>query len=265
MMSPAICSRVFVKLALILVTSSALPLLCQAPTRTEPDLYPNVWKDREPTDMEKLFHAVLTGDKSVVPRLAAAFDSATNSMEKRTIAGVLMRAGVKDEVYFTFLVSEARKSVDSDTPLPFVYGSDGKLIKGQWNPAFLAWCRKRQLDPHDTAMELVYERPAGLLELAATGDPRGYDLLVKALHSTNYELAIIGARGLAMIHDPRAIDEIITACQAAPSTEASSMAWALVYFNDPNAQRAAERFIIDKALLASLREDATPSRVQWQS
>jgi hypothetical protein len=147
MMSPAICSRVFVKLALILVTSSALPLLCQAPTRTEPDLYPNVWKDREPTDMEKLFHAVLTGDKSVVPRLAAAFDSATNSMEKRTIAGVLMRAGVKDEVYFTFLVSEARKSVDSDTPLPFVYGSDGKLIKGQWNSCVFGMVPKKATRP----------------------------------------------------------------------------------------------------------------------
>src|SRR3954463_11726679 len=95
----ATCSRVFVKLVFLLLTSSALPTLAQTPKGTKPDLYPNVWRDREPTDMEKLFHAVLTGDKSVVPRLAAAFDSATNSIEKRTIASVLMRAGVKDEVY----------------------------------------------------------------------------------------------------------------------------------------------------------------------
>src|SRR5438270_6487251 len=100
MMPHAIVSRVFVKFALVLVITSALLMLAQAPTGSKPDLYPNVWKDREPTDMEKLFHAVLIGDKSVVPRLAAAFDSATNSMEKRTIASVLMRAGVKDEVYF---------------------------------------------------------------------------------------------------------------------------------------------------------------------
>jgi hypothetical protein len=245
-----------VTLALVLLVINAVPALAQSRLPTPPELYPNPWKSREPTDEEKLFNAVLAGDKSAVPKLTARFNAEKNATAKGTIASVLMRAGVKDEVFFDYVSSEARKSIDSDAPLPLVYGPDGRLLKKKWNPEFLEWCKKHGLDPYDTAMDMLYKWPEGLLFLASSGDPRGYDLLIKAVHSKNFEIAILASRGLVLMRDPRAIDEIIAACEAAPSSEASSLAWALVYFNDPRAQHAAEKFITDNTLLASLRDDA---------
>jgi hypothetical protein len=210
---------------------------------------------RPPTELEKLINAVITGDKTAVPKLEAAFQSANEPDRKCLIASTLVRAGVKDEIYFDYLALEAQRALASDAPNPVVYGPDGKLVKGKWNPEFLAWCKKRGVEPYDTAMSLIYELPAGMLSLASSGDPRGYDLLVRGVHSNNYVVAIFAARGLALIQDRRAIHEIIAACQAAPAGPAFGIAWALVYFHDAEAQHAAEKFITDKRLLAGLRED----------
>jgi hypothetical protein len=205
--------------------------------------------------LEKLINAVITGDKTGVPKLEAAFQSATEPDPKRMIASTLVRAGVKDEIYFDYLASQARAALASDAPSPVVYGPDGKLVRRKWNPEFLAWCKKNGVEPRDTAMSLMYELPAGMLWLASSGDARGYDLLVRGVHSNNYVVAIFAARGLALIQDRRAIPEIIAACQAAPSDAAFGIAWTLIYFHDAEAQQAAEKFITDKRLLEGLRED----------
>jgi len=255
-------SRVFQKVGLIpfLVAVCVLPLACQSGLDTPPAPPPPgaTAGKRPPTELEKLFTSALAGDKSVVPKLEAAFQSATLPKSKDMIASVLLRAGVRDPpIYFDYLAAEARIAIDAeDGPEPLVRGGDGKLVKGKWNPEFLEWCKKRGLNPREKTMEIFYETPGKVLFLASSGDPRGYPLLVKGVHSKNYGVSIVSANGLAVIGDPRAIDEIVAACREAPAQEASSIAWALVFFNDPRAQRAAEEFITDKQVLTAVRSDA---------
>jgi HEAT repeat protein len=95
-----------------------------------------------------------------------------------------------------------------------------------------------------TAVQYVtYELPGTILELGITSDRRGIPLLRRALLSRNTMIESSAARGLAEINDKDSIPLIVATCKRAPASSATAIAWALVYFDTPEAQAAVDLYM----------------------
>jgi len=51
-------------------------------------------------------------------------------------------------------------------------------------------------------------------------------------------------------------------CQKAPTETVEAIAWSLLYFDDPEAQGAADKFMTNKKFLETFRRDAKQKGVQ---
>jgi len=210
---------------------------------------------------QELAQMVDRGDKRAIPALEKAFQKATDRIDKEGIAGSLVRLGDKNEIYCNFLAQYARAAVENDMPFPYEFDADGEIIGNpkdvpeKYAPDFLAWCKKHGEQTGSTAQQALYGLPVDLLALAATGDSRGSEILFRGLESRNYYVATFAARGLARLQDRRAIKPIIQACERAPGM-AEVIAEALVFFDDPEAQSAAARFIHNRKTLEAVRHKA---------
>jgi hypothetical protein len=171
---------------------------------------------------------------------------------KEEIASALVRLGEKDEIYWDFLVKQATEAVDSDAPFPREFNSQGKMIDDHFSSAFLQWAKQHSLSPGDAGEMVVYRLPGKLLMLAETGDPRGIALLRRAMSSPNYMIQVMAAKGLAKLQDKDSIPLIIAACGNSPWA-APAIAEALVFFDDPKAQAAADVYL-PKQYAKALRE-----------
>ena len=97
-------------------------------------------------------------------------------------------------------------------------------------------------------MRLNYDLAGKIIYLAETADPRAVPLLRRALAFRNYMIAIMAAKGLAVIQDNDSIPFIIDACRKAPSDAAIAIADSLIYFDDPE-RRAQPVTICPKNIL----------------
>jgi hypothetical protein len=167
----------------------------------------------------------------------------------------LVRLGVKTGPHWDFLIAQARIAVESDAPYPILRDAQGNYVRGgQLSPEFLAWAKAHKVNPEDKARNQIGS-VSRLIHLAATGDVRGLSLLRKAMTSPNPLLQNTAARGLAVLQDKGSIAAVIHACERAHPDLAVLMARSLVFFGDPVADKAAERFIHDRPFLESLREN----------
>jgi HEAT repeat protein len=236
------------------------------------------------------FEDLLRGDSGAVANAKAIFRLSSDAITKRRVASVLITLGVKDRVYFDYLVSEAKKGLDNPIPWPTAYDGHGR-INQDITPEFIAWCKKQGIDPNDpkyvsyrssdpvflewamkrhlnlnnTRYEAYYEVPAAWYDLAAARDPRAYDLLVEGLHSHNLMIAVAAAKGLARLQDPRAVDELIATGRRVPGEARAGIMDALLYFDDPRAQAAAEELseiLNDKHLFELHRANAKKQGVK---
>jgi len=156
----------------------------------------------------------------------------------------------------------AKQAIETDMPSPVAYDVKGKPALDSINPAFVAWCGRHGLEPVKAAYDAWWKLPGKVIPLAASGDPRGLPLLLQGLHSPNYMVVTVSAKGLARINDKHAIAPIIDACQKAPMETVEAIAWSLLYFDDPEAQGAADKFITNKEFLETFRRDAKQKGVQ---
>jgi len=67
--------------------------------------------------------------------------------------------------------------------------------------------------------------------------------LRRALQSHNYQIVAWAAKGLAQIQDKQSIPLIVAAAQKAPTGYNSLIAESLIYFDDAQAQSAADQLI----------------------
>ena len=208
---------------------------------------------------QELNQMVNRGDKRAIPALEKAFQKATDRIDKEGIAGSLVRLGDKNEIYWNVLAQYARAAVENDMPFPYEFDADGEIIGNvpeKYAPEFLAWCKKHGEQTGSAAQQALYGFSVDLLALAATGDSRGSEILFRGLESRNYYVATFAARGLARLQDRRAIKPIIQACERAPAGMVKLMAESLVFFDDPEAQSAAVRFIHNPKALEVVRQKA---------
>jgi len=187
--------------------------------------------------------------RSLEPNASAEIDPGN----KGKIASALVRLGDNGQVYWDFLENPARTAVESGAPFPIRFDAQGKIMPYQYTPELLEWAKSRSISPEDAAQIAIYDMPGKVLLLAETGDPRGLPLLRQAMSSPNYMIQAKAAKGLAKLQDKESIPMIIGACQRAPVDMAAVIAQALIFFDDPQAQSAAEKYIPND-MLKALRE-----------
>jgi HEAT repeat protein len=185
---------------------------------------------------------------------------------KQRLASILISIGVKDQIYREYLERAARKALADETPWPTQFNEKNEK---SWDPVFLEWCKKKELNPVTILEKAYYEIPNPWYFLAASGDPAFYDLFIEGLHSHNRMIAGTAAQGLAKLQDVRAIEPLIAAGRQSLAEARFGIGESLLYFSDPKAQAAAEEFIntTDKTLLETLRRESKEKGVkglfQW--
>jgi hypothetical protein len=182
------------------------------------------------------------GAVEAIPVLREQFAAVKDPRLKAKTAGALILLGDKDDAEWKYLVEFATPAVESDTPNFMIVSPEGKMLPGP-SPEFITWAKAQNSDLQGLAQDAVYLLPSRIILLAWSRDPRAVPLLRKALLSTNYQIEIAAALGLAQIGDSSSVPFIVTACRKAPAEVASAMAEALIYFDDPEAQNAVDGFI----------------------
>jgi hypothetical protein len=196
-----------------------------------------------------------------IPDLEKQFPLCKDQLDKAKIAEALVKLGDKDDTYWDFLVQQATPAVDSDAPDLVNVDSQGKEVPGL-SPEFIAWAKAHNSDPNDAAAEAAYIYPGKIALLGETGDRRAIPLLRRALLSLNYLIEANGARGLAEIQDKDSIILILDACKKAPAAAAGLIAESLVYFDDPQAQDAVDKYV-PKVIAKDLREARTKGKTPF--
>jgi len=181
-----------------------------------------------------------------IPDLEAQFARTQDPQDKANIAGTLVWLGDKDTSYWDFLVKLVAPVLESDAPDFVSYDAQGKSLPGP-SPEFVAWAKAHNVPPNgpagNAAENAVYWFPGKVAVLGSTGDPRSIPLLRQALSSSNHMVEIVAAQALAELQDKESIPTIIEACKRAPAEAAELIADSLVYFDDPDAQNAVDRYV----------------------
>ncbi len=102
--------------------------------------------------------------------------------------------------------------------------------------------------------------------MANTGDPRGVPLLrAVPLKSPNFMMVKLAADGLAQAKDKDSVPLIIDACKRALASAAELLAESLVYFDDPDAQKAVDQYVTPKTakIFRVARANGTQTAPFW--
>jgi hypothetical protein len=200
------------------------------------------------------------GATQAIPALKEEFAVTKDTWLKLAIASALVKLGYKDPVYWDYLAEQARGAVENEAPSPFLLDSEGRVDRNQRElpPEFIAWAKAHNLEPAAAIQAQTFELPVRFLYLAEIGDPRGRQLLLMGLKSRNRIIQSYAALGLAKLRDKDSIPLIIEAGKTMPPGAALFVASALLFFDDPRAQNAAEMFVPDKQMLESLRSKIRP-------
>ena len=176
-----------------------------------------------------------------IPTLEEQFKRATDVNTKVAIASGLVKLRDRDNTYWNFLLEQATLAVDSDTPDPVYSQSQGKMAAP--SPELQAWADAHSVSVDTAWQNASFDIPGKVLQLATTGDPRGIPLLRRALQSHNYLIVVWAAKGLAQIQDKQSTPLIVAAAQKAPTGYSYVIAESLLYFDDTQAQSAADQLM----------------------
>ena len=195
-----------------------------------------------------------SGAVQAIPGLEKQFGLTGDAVLKDAGASALVRLGDRKDIYWDYLVGRAKSAIEAIVPFPLSFDASGHILKEQLSPKFVAWAQAHHVAPGDESANQIYVVPGPVLMLGNTGDPRGIQLLRRALSSPNYFIQRSGARGLAILGDKASIPLVIEACRKAPADMAESIALTLVVFDDQEATAAVEKFVSDPKRIELHRE-----------
>jgi HEAT repeat protein len=197
-----------------------------------------------------------------IPTLKRMFEATSNSNDKAHVASALLRLGVRDPLYWDYLEEQAATAIESDAPWLLQYDQSGKQLPDP-SPDFVAWAKARNLAIGDAVEEAFFWNPGKVSFLAEIGDARAIPLLRRALTCRNPLIRVVAAKGLALLKDKDSIPQIIAACEEANADGSQAIAQALIFFDDPRAQRAADKYL-SKEMAAWLRKDRDKGNTPFQ-
>lgn len=204
------------------------------------------------------FHAV-----QAIPALEEQFTRSKDDEMKAHIGSALVRLGDKHDASWRFLIDYATKALDSDPPdiasTPDAQGNPSR----EPPPQVVQWAKDHHLSMDAAGDELIFRIPGAIFMLGITGDARAVPVLRRALKSHDSMVQVVAARGLALAKDKDSIPAIIEACRKAIPEAAQTIALALIYFDDPDAQKAADEFLPKDAARAE-REKRMQGRNPFQ-
>jgi len=214
-----------------------------AGTNAKPDISTAVAKAQSDSEDSIYYVEQLARAKAsqAIPMLEQKFERTQNPLDRAHVASALLRLGDKNDTYWNFLEKQAAQAIENAPPDFMSYDSQGKSVPGP-SPEFTAWAKTHGLASSGMG-EQIYLAPAPVGILALTADPRGVPLLQKALLSPNHQIEIFAAMGLAEIQDHNSVPLIIEDCRKAPAEVATAIAQSLVYFDEPEAQRAVDTYM----------------------
>ena len=183
------------------------------------------------------FHAV-----QAIPALERQFERSTDPETKGKIANALLRLGKQDGPYWDYLAAEANKVLADVPPTPMQFDADGKALPTP-SKELTAWAKEHNLSDADAMREAIFDAPGVFMELGSSDDHRAIPILRRALAAKNAFIEATAARGLAELHDTESVPEIIRDCENAPKALAVAIALQLVYFDDPAAQQAVDKYL----------------------
>lgn len=193
------------------------------------------------------------GDPAILPTLRIAFERARYNSTRQFLAAALVRLGDKNPRFFKYTAEAAARAVKSDLPLS-LSAAARVAESGRTPAALITWARVHRTDPQSALWVATVELPAAVEALGETADRRSLPILLQGLRSRNVFIVNEAALGLARFGDPKAVKAIIAACERVSADERPSVARALLYFETPQAQQAAEQLIANPELLARWRE-----------
>ena len=196
--------------------------------------------DFSPVHVETIAAA---GAVEAIPILKEQFARSQDWLIKAKLASALVKlGGDQDDIYWDFLVKQATLAVESDAPDFMNFDPQAKDSAGP-SPEFIAWANAHKLDVQEAGGDAMLWFPARLTLLASTGDRRAIPLLRQGLLSPNHQIEYAAALGLAELQDKDSIPYIVQACEAAPADLPALIARSLVYFDDPEAQKALDKYV----------------------
>jgi hypothetical protein len=193
-------------------------------------------------------------DPRIVPALEAAFDKATDKKTKQYVAQTLVHIGGPDR-YYEYLAGFARAAVASDMPAPFNIGKDGNgaIVT---NPECEAWAKGHDMDIETALKVALYDLMEDVSFLAKARDKRANAIFRDGLNSHLLGVVTYSAEGLALLQDVSAIPLVIAACERMKGSAQMMVAGQLAKFQNPDADRAMERFITNEVSRKNIRREA---------
>ena len=179
----------------------------------------------------------MAGAVQAIPILEVQYSRANDSLNKGELASALVRLGDKDNTYWDFLVENATSGLQTDAPPPLRRDSQPRPSQD-----FIDWAKAHNTTT-DEALSSLYNSALALSFVAKSGDPRALPLLRRGLSSPYFITQAFAAEGLARLQDKESIPLIIDACKKALPAGAAAIAKSLVYFDEPEAQRAVDTYI----------------------
>src|SRR6185437_15655297 len=136
------------------------------------------------------------------------------------IASVLIKLGVKDDVYWNYLAEQVQAIVRINIPFPFKTDAQ-EGPNPSTSPEFTAWVKSRNLDQDEAVIYQLTKMPIPVLLLAMMDDPRGIPLLRQGLKSANPIIQMVSADGLAQLHDNESVPLSSPPAKKSPSRNAT--------------------------------------------
>jgi HEAT repeat protein len=186
--------------------------------------------------------AATTHPKETLAILKQNFANTQDESQQAQIASALLSLGNKEDIYWNVLLRQATSALEDNASSVVKNNSQGKPIEGP-SPED-AWAKQ----------DMLFNR---VITLAEIGDPRGVPFLQRALSSSNPDIQMIAAGGLARTRDNDSVPLLINMCKTVSPDMASALAsQVLVYFDDPRARSAVDHYLSKEAAKFARQEKA---------
>jgi len=200
-----------------------------------------------PIPKEEVFEIIENNKTSEINLIKEKFDEADSEIRKSLYASILLRLGVQDEKYITYLKGQAEKIINDDRPYPVKKDENGNEIKGEYNPEFEDWCKKNNIELRQCTAEWFYSFPSIMGYLGLTNNELFFEYLKSGLNSTNDGIVLNSVSGLGILGDPRGIDLIEDAIKNTDNPGVKHiMAQSLLFIDDPYAEDISKQYIEEK-------------------
>ena len=224
-----------------------------------------------PNDLDTGRKACASDDINTVPLCRAVFELAKEKLPKIAAATHMIRRGFREEPYVNFLFGNAKRAIEEDVPLMFLYSSDGSIVtskdssKGVFNPEFDTWAQSKGLS-RQQGIALVNERQVDIISSAFLlgSAPIGPEL-ERGLKHRNEQLAGACAVALAQIDERQAIPLIVARIRELPKDARASMNTALGAFGGPDADKALAEFVPDAKKRLQYQDESLRGTASWRN